>query len=73
MSNVSPQSFVPLQAVEPKTPRAIGAASVDEDVARRILTAVGSLKYGSVEVTVHEGRVVQIDRRERVRRDAGRK
>jgi len=39
----------------------------DEDIGRRVLEAIGSLRYGSVEVTVHDGRVVQIDRRERVR------
>lgn len=39
----------------------------DEDIGRRVLEAIGSLRYGSVEVTVHDGRIVQIDRRERVR------
>jgi hypothetical protein len=29
--------------------------------------AVGSLRYGSVEVLVHDGRVVQIETREKVR------
>ena len=36
-------------------------------VAREILSAVNGLSYGSVEITVHESRVVQIERRERVR------
>lgn len=39
----------------------------DSDVDRQILAAVKSIKFGSVEVTVHDGRVVQIDRRERTR------
>ena len=39
----------------------------DSDIERQILAAVKSIKFGSVEVTVHEGRVVQIDRRERTR------
>ena len=34
---------------------------------RSLLQAVRSLRYGSVEVVVHEGRVVQIETREKVR------
>lgn len=33
----------------------------------RILTAVRALKYGSVEVTVHDAHVVQVERREKIR------
>lgn len=36
-----------------------------------ILSAIASLRYGSVEVTVHDGRVVMIDKRERIRLAAG--
>ena len=39
------------------------------DVDRRILEAVRSLEYGSVEVVVHDSQVVQIERREKVRLD----
>lgn len=42
-------------------------APLDSEVIRRILDAIQSLHFGAVEVTVHEGRVVQIDRRERTR------
>jgi len=34
-----------------------------------MVEAVHDLRYGCVEVLVHEGRVVQIERRERVRLD----
>ncbi len=44
----------------------IGTA-LDPEITRRILDAIQSLHFGAVEVTVHEGRVVQIDRRERTR------
>ncbi len=40
---------------------------IDPLVLKRLLEAVASLRFGSVEITVHEGRVVQIDRRERIR------
>ena len=37
--------------------------------ARAVLHAIPSLRYGSVEVVIHDGRVVQIERREKVRFD----
>ena len=36
---------------------------------RPLRDALRGLRYGSVEVVVHEGRVVQIERREKVRFD----
>ena len=39
-----------------------------------VLEAIRALRYGSVEIVVHEGRVVQIETREKVRFDeAGRR
>ncbi|MCI0407769.1 MAG: YezD family protein [Acidobacteria bacterium] len=34
---------------------------------RAVLEAIRGLRYGSVEVVVHDSRVVQIERREKVR------
>lgn len=34
---------------------------------KRILAALDGLQFGAVEITVHEGRVVQIERREKFR------
>jgi hypothetical protein len=39
----------------------------DEDVSPMVLRALRGLRFGSVEIVVHDGRVVQIERRERVR------
>jgi hypothetical protein len=50
-----------------KTTSRPAPADVEPEVARRILDAIASLDYGAVEVTVHDGRVVQIDKRERTR------
>ena len=36
---------------------------------RRIIDALDELEFGSVEITVHHGRIVQIERREKVRFD----
>ena len=40
---------------------------------RELLRAVRALRFGSVEVTVHDGRVVQIEKRERVRLESDRR
>lgn len=37
------------------------------EVALEILRAVKEIRYGSVEVVVHEGKVVQIERKEKIR------
>lgn len=36
-------------------------------VVQEILRAIESVRFGSVEITVHEGRVTQIEKREKVR------
>jgi hypothetical protein len=47
----------------------MGATATGEGdrLAREILRAVRGLRYGSVEITIHDGQVVQIERREKVR------
>jgi hypothetical protein len=40
------------------------------DLGPTVLRALRGLRFGSVEIVVHDGRVVQIERRERVRLDA---
>ena len=37
------------------------------EVVDAIVQALADIRYGSIEITIHEGRVVQIERRERVR------
>jgi hypothetical protein len=50
------------------------ADAVDPDWERAVVEAIRALRYGSVEIVVHEGRVVQIETREKVRFDeAGRR
>lgn len=43
----------------------------DEEVLQAVAEAIASVKqqsgYGSIEITVHDGRVTQIERREKVR------
>ena len=40
---------------------------LQEDLGPTVLRALRGLRFGSVEIVVHDGRVVQIERRERVR------
>lgn len=42
----------------------------DDEWLIRIMEAVAGLKYGTVQIVVHDGRVVQIERTERFRYDA---
>ncbi len=39
----------------------------DERTLQRVLEVIKDLRYGSVEVVVHDGKVVQIERREKMR------
>jgi hypothetical protein len=41
--------------------------NVTEEVIAEIQRAIDQLRFGSVEITVHEGRVTQIEKREKVR------
>ncbi len=37
---------------------------------RELVEALRSIRYGAVELVIHDGRVVQLERREKVRFDA---
>ena len=41
----------------------------EAEVQRRILKALGGIKYGNVTITVHNSKVVQIERSEKTRYD----
>lgn len=45
------------------------ARRIPGDVQQRILGAIADIEYGSVEVVVHDGKVVQIECREKIRVD----
>jgi hypothetical protein len=40
-----------------------------EPLVQRIITSLEGLRFGSLEIIVHEGRVVQIERKEKLRFD----
>ena len=41
--------------------------TVSPEILQQIARAIQSLRYGTIQVTVHDARVVQIDKVERVR------
>ena len=47
----------------------IGPLALPPAVARELLEALRSIRYGAVELIIHDGRVVQLERREKVRFD----
>lgn len=44
---------------------------VPAEIAQEILRAIAAIEYGSVEVVVHEGKVMQIECREKIRLSQG--
>lgn len=41
--------------------------SITQEALNEIQRAIEQIRFGSVEITVHEGRITQIERREKVR------
>ena len=39
----------------------------NSDVMAKLLEAIAGIRYGSVEIIIHDGRIVQIERKEKVR------
>jgi hypothetical protein len=56
--------------MSPATGRAGDASELQsERLTDKIFRALSGIRYGSVEIIVHEGRVVQIERTEKLRLD----
>jgi hypothetical protein len=43
--------------------------ALDPHLTREIVTALRGLRFGSIELIVHDGRIVQLERHEKVRFD----
>ncbi len=55
-----------------KAPEAsLSETDASDHVDREILKAVAGIQYGSVEVLIHDSRVVQIEAREKIRFNEG--
>lgn len=55
------------EEVREKADPAAQAGLVLSKTDKEILRAVRDVKYGSVEITIHDAKVVQVERREKVR------
>jgi hypothetical protein len=49
--------------------RVIQRQEHNQDIANKILLAIKDLRFGSVEVVIHDSKVVQIERKEKIRID----
>jgi hypothetical protein len=50
--------------------RAIPTQQHNQDLAHKILLAIKDLRFGSVEIVIHDSKVVQIERTEKLRVEA---
>ena len=50
--------------------RVIQSQEHNQDIAHKILLAIKDLRFGSVEVVIHDSKVVQIERKEKIRIDS---
>lgn len=48
-------------------------AQSERELLQEILHALRAIRYGSVNLTVHDGRIVEIQKTERIRKTTGRK
>ena len=40
------------------------------EIAEQIVSALQGIRFGSVEIVIHDGKIVQIERKEKIRFDA---
>lgn len=52
-----------------KSPQETSNPSVDRAIEQAILLALEGIRFGSVEIIVHDSKVVQIERKEKTRLD----
>ena len=51
--------------------RASLESQIDTEMLKNIVKAIHQINYGSVEIVIHDSRIVQIERKERIRFDSG--
>lgn len=54
-------------AHQPWQPATAASSPIEHEIVQAILAAITSLRYGSVEIIVQDSKVVQIERKEKVR------
>jgi hypothetical protein len=59
------------RAASARGPEGADLLPPEEELLRELIVALRGLRYGSVLLTVHDGRVVEIDKTTRIRRTNG--
>lgn len=67
MNNVTREIFTMSGSPEPNRQPAEATTQVSEDEVAQIRASLNGLRYGSVQITVQDGVIVQIDRTEKRR------
>lgn len=49
--------------------RVIQSQQLKQDIAHKILLAIKDIRFGSVKIVIHDSKVVQIERKEKIRID----
>ena len=44
-------------------------SQIEAEMLKNIMKAIHQIKYGSVEIVIHDSRIVQIERKEKIRFD----
>ena len=68
--NSKPTVSIANSNVEPPDPDRLDSLS---EVDAEVIRAIRNIRYGSVEITIHDSRVVQIERKEKRRFEASRR
>jgi hypothetical protein len=55
--------------LEEKITPELDGTRIPAEIGRQILRAIANIEYGSVEVVIHDGKVVQIECRKKIRVD----
>jgi hypothetical protein len=45
-------------------------SKIDAEMLKNIMKAIHQINYGSVEIVIHDSRIVQIERKEKIRFDS---
>lgn len=58
-------------AIHHITPSAADPLPMPPSLLQELREALRSIRYGTIEIVIHDGRVVQLERREKIRFDQG--
>jgi hypothetical protein len=74
--SINQMGYIGLMSSQTSTPAPTDAVSTDglrlpQALLHELREALRAIRYGTIELVIHDGRVVQLERREKVRFDVG--